>query len=107
MAHTMSSSDMDMARPHTITVQGQPQNGERVRKGPDWGPETELRVQQNRAGGNQGFHQAGYNRIRPASDEIGSVYKQLLDGSGWLTVSDGCFGQCLQYKWGVDEELCV
>ena len=94
---------------HTITVQGQPQNGARVRKGPDWGPETERRVQQNRGGGNQGFYQT---ETRP---EIGSVYNdpyytQSLDESGWLTVSDNVFGQC-QYKWGVDEEyeleLCV
>ena len=99
---------------HTITVQGQPQNGARVRKGPDWGPETERRFQRNRTGGNQGFHQAGCNTTRPASAEIGSVYKNhrhyLLVGSGWLTVSDGWVGQC-QYKWGVDEEyeleLCV
>ena len=96
---------------HTITVQGQPRNGARVRKGPDWRPQTERRVQQNRAGGNQGFHQAGYNTTRP---EIGIVYNpyhnQSLVGSGWLTVSDNVFGRC-QYKWGVDEEyeleLCV
>ena len=97
---------------HTITVQGQPQNGQRVRKGPDWGPETERRFQQNRAGANQGFHQADYNTTRP---EIGSVYNhpynnQSLDGNGWLTVSDNVFGRC-RYKWGIDEEyeleLCV
>ena len=97
-------------------MQGQLQNGVRVRKGPDWGPETECMVQQNRAGANQGFHQADYNTTRPASAEIGSVcnkhrHNLSLDGSGWLTVLDGCFGQHLQYKWGVDEEyeleLCV
>ena len=97
---------------HTFTVQGQPQNRERVRKGPDWGPETERRFQQNPAVGNQGFNQADYNATRP---EIGSVYNhpyytQSLVGSGWLTVSDNVFGQC-QYKWGADEEyeleLCV
>ena len=98
---------------HTFTVQGQPQNGARVRKGPDWGPETERRFQQNHAVGNQGFHQADYNATRP---EIGSVYNhpsyynQSLDGSGWLTVLDNVFGQC-QYNWGADEEyeleLCV
>ena len=93
---------------HTITVQGQPRNGVRVRKGPDWGPHSERRVQQNRAGGKHGFYQT---ETRP---EIGSVYNdpystQSLDRSGWLTVSD-FFGPC-QYKWGVDEEyeleLCV
>ena len=97
---------------HTFTVQGQPQNGARVRKGPDWGPETERRVQQNRAGGKQGFHQTDYN---PASAEIGSVYNKhrhnlSLDVSGWLTVSADWVGR-LQYKWGVDEEyeleLCM
>ena len=101
---------------HTFTVQGQPQNRERVRKGPDWGPETERRFQQNRAGANQGLYQADYNTTRPANSEIGSVYNKhrhnlSLDGSGWLTVLDGCFGQHLQYKWGIDEEyeleLCV
>ena len=100
---------------HTFTVQGQPQNRERVRKGPDWGPETERRFQQNRAGAKQGLYQADYNTTRPASAEIGSVYNKhrhnlSLDGSGWLTVSDGWVGR-LQYKWGVDEEyeleLCV
>ena len=99
---------------HTFTVQGQPQNGVRVRKGPDWGPETERRFQQNRGGrasGKKGFYQADYNTTRPASAEIGSVYNIYKDGNGWLTVSDGCFVQRLQYKWGVDEEyeleLCV
>ena len=92
---------------HTITVQGQPQNGVRVRKGPDWGPQTKRRVK----GGKQGFYQACYNTTRPANAEIGSVYKNhRLGGNGWLTVSDDFFGQC-QYKWGVDEEyeleLCV
>ena len=90
---------------HTFTVQGQPHNGVRVRKGPDWGPQTERRVQQNRLGANQGFHQADYNTTRP---EIGSVYNdpyytQSLDGSGWLTVSDNVFGRC-RYMWGIDKK---
>ena len=64
---------------HTITVQGKPQNGARVRKGPDWEPETERRFQQNHAGGNQGIHQTDYNATRP---EIGSVFNRWIGVGG-------------------------
>lgn len=99
---------------HTFTVQGQPQHGQQVRKGPDWTPGSGIITNasaercyapRNVRAYTQPFDPGVSSGMGVAEDHIGTVgnISAVNQQSDMVTVlnQSGCY---VHYKWGKDGE---
>ena len=104
---------------HTFTVQGQPQHGQQVRKGPDWTPGSGIvnvsaqrrspklhYAPHNAYGYSQPFDSGVRSGTGVAEDHIGTVHvilSMFVNQNDMVTVLNQSGGY-VDYKWGKDGE---